>query len=141
LRDTGAISVPECAYLWPVAAHGGLAKTLEGVRTAQGLAGEPVEELAAGLLAEFFGHGSDTVSRRNAINAVTQRLGLGGPGRLMASRILAEGWQLLENHGLICRDPDQSQGDWWFLTRAGDRILQASDQEVALTAALTPPHT
>ena len=59
----------------------------------------------------------------------------------MASRILAEGWQLLENHGLICRDPDQSQGDWWFLTRAGDRILQASDQEVALTAALTPPHT
>src|SRR4051794_22416245 len=98
-----------------------LSKALDGVRTAQGLAAEPIEDLAVGLLTEFFDKEPDSVSRRNTINAVSQRLGLGGPSRRHGSRILAEAWQLLEINGLICRDPEQTQGDWWFLTRAGRR--------------------
>lgn len=109
---------------------GGLREVLEGVRTAQGLAAEPVERLAWGLLVEFFPPDADVVSRRNAINEISQRLGLGGPSRRAASRTLAEGWQLLENRGLICRDPDQTQGDWWFLTRAGRAIQERDDDDI-----------
>jgi hypothetical protein len=116
-----------------------LGKVLQGVRTPQGLAAEPVEDLATGLLSEFFADEPDVVSRRNAINAVCQRLGLGGPGRRAAARLLAEAWQLLENNSLICRDPDQAQGDWWFLTRAGRRLLDSQDQELSLYALLNPP--
>jgi hypothetical protein len=116
--------------------NGGLREVLKGVRTAQGLAAEPLQRLAWGLLVEFFARETDAVSRRNTIIEVSQRLGLGGPDRRAASRTLAEGWQLLENQGLICRDPEQLQGDWWFLTRAGRSALEREDLDVLVRAAL-----
>ena len=121
-----------------MATRTGLGKVIEGVRSAEGLAAEPVNALAVGLLVDFFADESDVVSRRNAINEVCQRLGLGGPSRRSASRILAEAWQLLENQGLICRDPNQSQGDWWFLTRAGRQLLHGGDEELILTSHQDP---
>lgn len=114
-----------------------LSMIVQGVRSAQGLAAQSVEDLALGLLSEFSVR-DDVISRRNTINAVCQQLGLGGPSRRAASRVLAESWQLLEHRGLICRDPDQTQGDWWFLTRAGQAFLAEEDAEIALFAAMNP---
>lgn len=113
----------------------GLAEIFQRIRSDKGLAAEPLDRLAAGILEEFFGGDADTVSRRNAIIEVSQRLGLAGPSRRSAARVLAEAWQYLENRGLICRDPDQTQGEWWFLTRAGRDFLESADNDIALYAA------
>ncbi len=79
-------------------------------------------ELAESLLKSSF-TGDQSVSRVNVINA------RGGQGHALEPqrRRVAEGWQLLEHAGLICRDPDDRRGDGWFLTGAGRTALSGGD--------------
>jgi hypothetical protein len=109
---------------------------IDRARRAHGLGEQPVEHLAATLLRGFFADATDgSVSRRNAINAVCRSLGAAGRERATVARLYAEGWQLLELAGLICRDPEQPQGDWWFLTRAGRAALGEGRVDEVLRSA------
>lgn len=108
-----------------------LTQAMQSVRTLHKLLESTTAEVAVYLVPHIVLGGSDgTVSRRNTINQVCQSLGVGGHNRRDASRVLAEGWQLLEQRGYICRDPEQAQGDWWFLTRRGeDQFAAHADQD------------
>lgn len=102
--------------------------SLESQQRVRGLLAAPLDQLAVSLLSEYIAPANpESVSRINVIATVCQRLGVGGPERIATGRLVAEGWQLLERRGLICRDPEQKQGDWWFLTRAGETALGRPD--------------
>ena len=115
-----------------VPTYAGQSELLEGIRSVHGLAAERLERVAIRLLDGFFAGGSEVVSRRNAIIDVCQQMGVGGPDRRVAARLLAEAWQVLELNGLICRDPDQTPGEWWFLTRGGRDFMKRRDREAGL---------
>lgn len=115
-----------------MATNTGLAGVLDQHRGKNALLKQFADEVAVDLFFAFFATSSgESISRRNAITRTTQQLGLGGPERREAARVLAEGWQVLANAGVVCPDPEQ-QGDWWFLTRLGTQLIQVSPDEVRL---------
>lgn len=91
---------------------------------------ESLPELAESLLRREMSQ-SDSVSRINVLNGRAGTANAQRPERLR----LAEAWQLLERAGLICRDPDDHQGDWWFVTGAGRAALSGGDVQGAILLA------
>lgn len=105
-----------------------LSDAIKATQPKNALLKRSAEEIAVVLLRASFVEGPETsVSQRNAINRITQQLGLGGRDRRTAARVLAEGWQCLANAGLICPDPEPTHGDWWFLTRRGSNAAQSDE--------------
>ncbi len=88
-------------------------------------------ETAEQLLTRAFVRADDSVSRLNMLNSLAGQGRDQRPARLR----FAEAWQLLERAGLICRDPDQHQGDWWFLTGAGKAALRGGDVQGSIMLA------
>lgn len=88
-------------------------------------------ETAEWLLTRAFAGADDSVSRLNTLNSLAGQGRDQRPARLR----LAEAWQLLERASLICRDPDQHQGDWWFLTGAGQAALRGGDVQGSIMLA------
>jgi hypothetical protein len=103
---------------------------------------------AALLLTSNFGKPLQAESRLNAAIAIASSLspqsGIisggvvsgGRESRIRALRSVAEAWQVLERAGLVCRDLDQSQGDWWLLTESGEAARMSDDVPAAISRAL-----
>lgn len=109
-------------------------------------------ERATVLLVTAFGSSAESVSRINTANHVANiALGDRGPivmaGQMPGGRVsrdavfraVSEAWQVLELAGLVCRDLMQSQGDWWLLTAAGERVRNAADVGEAIREASPVP--
>ena len=93
--------------------------------------------LAIALLREAFAAApTDTESRHNLFNELTGQLER--TSRIATVRRLAEAWQLLEQGGIVCRDP-LGRGDDFFVTRAGASLLTSSDPVQALLQARPRP--
>jgi hypothetical protein len=104
---------------------GGGADAIPDLSDRRQVADATLEGLAIALLLAAFEHDpDDSASRLNVLNAATADLSR--EVRTPLLRKLAAGWQLLEHAKLVCRDPEQSRGDWWFLTGAGRGLLSAS---------------
>ncbi len=55
------------------------------------------------------------------------------------SRAIMEAWSWMMNHGLLARDPGQSQGDWVFPTRAARALQTDENFDNFEKALLLPP--
>ncbi len=84
------------------------------------------------------------ISRRDVAVAIASAAGIGGTGGTILGatvvggrnapdprvlRLVSEAWQILESARLVCRDLEQSSGDWWNLTGAGRQARDSSDPE------------
>lgn len=101
-------------------------------------------ERAVLLLQRSFANPEESASCRSAALAIAAGAGVTGPAGMILGasavvggsnadprvlRLVSEAWHILESARLICRDLEQTSGDWWYLTGAGRQAQASSDPE------------
>ena len=97
------------------------------------------EELA-GIILEYLNSGGTKKRRMFSRSNLTSGAALRDYPRESESEIryaLAEAWIWLENQGLVAPDPSQN-GGWFFITRRGLKLENATDVEAYRKANLLP---
>lgn len=117
---------------------------------AQQFMGASLIERAVLILQRAFRESEQSISRLDFARAIATQAGAHPSGVVGGTviggsstpdpkvmNLVSEAWQLLEAARLVCRDLNQLQGDWWFLTGAGRQARNSTDPEGEIRLRVT----